>query len=696
MSLQSIRSGRLRVGVIAGSVAALLTTWMTVAVDAQAAAGCRVAYAVSAQWPGGFTANVGVTNLGDPINGWNLAWTLPAGQQVTQSWNATVTTSGSRTTAANVSYNAAIATNATVSFGFNGTATGGNTAPTSFTLNGVPCTGTVGGNPSPTAGVSPTASPSAPATPPPAGNPMAAVAAMQPGWNLGNTLDAIPDETAWGNPLTTQAMLRHVRSQGYHSIRLPITWSNHHGAAPTYTIDHAWLNRVRQIVDWSLAEGLYVMINLHHDSWQWINTYPTDQADVMDRYRALWTQITAAFRNHPPKLVFESINEPQFAGTAGDDQNYQVLRELNAEFVRIVRASGGNNTTRLLVLPTLHTNADQDRLDALAAELDQLHDPNLAATVHFYGFWPFSVNIAGFTRYNAEVEQDLVDTFDRVHHTFVARGVPVIIGEWALLNWDHNRPGVIERGEFLKFLEAVGHHARIRRLTTMVWDAGQFLDRDELRWRDQGVYDMFRTSWTTRSGTASSDQVYVPRTGPITSTSLTLNLNGASFRGLWQGGTNLVDGADYTVSGNILTLTATALTRLVGNRAHGVNSTIEARFSQGVPWQIHIITYDPPTQAAATGTTGSFAIPTQFRGDQLATMEARYADGTPAGPAGWTPFKEFWQHFQPDYNANTVILKPEFFAEVNDGTVTLIFHFWSGTQITYRITRSGSTVTGAA
>ena len=76
---------------------------------------------------------------------------------------------------------------------------------------------------------------------------------------------------------------------------------------------------------------------------------------------------------------------------------------------------------------------------------------------------------------------------------------------------------------------------------------------------------------------------------------------------------------------------ASALTRLVGNRAYGVNATIKARFSQGVPWPISIITYDPPTQAAVTGTTASFAIPTQFRGDQLATMAATYADVTPAG-----------------------------------------------------------------
>ncbi|MET8761923.1 cellulase family glycosylhydrolase [Lentzea sp. NPDC004782] len=524
---------------------------------------------------------------------------------------------------------------------------------------------------------------------------MRTVAAMQPGWNLGNTMDAIPDETSWGNPRTTQALLHHVRSQGYKSIRIPVTWSNHHGAAPGYTIDAAWLARVREIVDWSLAEGLYVMINLHHDSWQWINTYPSDRAAVMARYTALWSQIATTFRDHSPKLVFESINEPQFAGTSGTDEDARALHELNAEFHRIVRGSGGRNATRLLVLPTVNTAADQPRLDAFLASYDQLHDPNIAATVHFYGFWPFSVNIAGFTRYNADVEQDLVGTFDRVYNTFVSRGIPVIIGEWALLSYDHTRPGVIERGEFLKFVEAVGYHARIRRLTTMLWDAGQFLNRTELRWRDQGVHDLIRASWATRSGTASSDQVYLRRSGTITAQALTLNLNGTSFRGLRQGDINLVNGTDYTMSGTTLTLTAAALTRLAGNRAYGVNATIEARFSQGVPWQIGIISYDPPTQAAATGTTTSFTIPTQFHGDQLATMEAKYADGRPAGPANWTTFKEFWQNFQPDYAAGGMILKPEFFAEVADGRVTLTFHFWSGTQITYYLTKSGTSVTGS-
>jgi len=701
MSSHSVRKIPWRASVVAGGMAALLLAGVVVTTSAQAAAGCRVAYAVSAQWPGGFTANVNVTNLGDPINGWDLAWTFPSGQRVTHPWNATVTSAGSQVTATNMSYNATIATNATVSFGFNGAWSTSNTPPTAFSLNGVACTGNVGPTATPTPSISPSISPSPSVSPsvsptPQPGDPMAMVAAMQPGWNLGNTFDAIPDETSWGNPRTTRAMLHHLRTQGYNSIRIPITWSNHHGSAPDYTIDPAWLNRIHEVVDWSLAEGFYVMINLHHDSWQWINTYPTDRAGVMDRYRALWTQVATSFRGHSRKLVFESINEPQFAGTSGDTEGDQLLHELNVEFVRLVRQTDGNNATRLLVLPTLHTSGEQARMDALLGTFDELDDPNLAATIHFYGWWPFSVNIAGGTRYDSNVEQDILNTFDRAYDTFISRDIPVVIGEWALLSYDYTRPGIIERGELLKFFEAVGYHARIRNLTTMLWDAGSFLHRPELRWRDQDIYQLMMANLTTRSATASSDQIYVDRAGAVTSRTLTLNRNGLSFRSLWQGDTRLVDGTDYTVSGDTLTLTRSAMNRLVGDRAQGVNATIEARFSAGVPWQISIISYDPPTQAAATGTTNSFAIPTEFHGDQLATMEAEYADGSPAGPANWTPYKEFWTHFQPDYDANTIILKPEFFAEVTDGPVTLTFHFWSGTQVTYHLTKDGSSVTGQA
>jgi endoglucanase len=695
-----MRRTRWRLGLVAAATAGLVAVaGIIMATSAQAAVGCRVTYAAGSQWPGGFTANVGITNLGDPINGWSLVWTFPSGQQVTQAWGATVTSSGAQVTATNVGYNGAIATNASVSFGFNGSWSGTNTAPTSFALNGVTCTGSVGGTtPPPTSSAPPTSPPPTsrpPTSPPPAGNAMAAVAAMQPGWNLGNSFDAVgADETAWGNPRVTEALLDNIRAQGFNSIRIPVTWSNHHGGAPNYTIDAAWLNRIREVVGWALADGFYVMINLHHDSWQWINTMPTDRANVLARYNALWTQIAAAFRDASPRLTFESVNEPQFTGASDEAQSISLLNELNTSFRNIVRQSGGGNATRLLVIPTLHTNADAARVDPALAWFTATNDPNLIATVHYYGYWPFSVNVAGGTRFDATAQSDLTGAFDRVFNAFVNRNIPVIIGEYGLLGFDRHT-GTIQQGEKLKFFEFFGYYARNRRITTQLWDNGQHFGRTSFRWSDPELFAQIRSSWTTRSGTASSDQVYVPRTGSITSKSLTLNLNGTTFQGLRQGSTDLVSGTDYTVSGSTLTLTAAAVTRLVGSRAYGVNANIQARFSSGVPWRISIITYDPPVLSNATGQTGSFNVPAQFRGDQLATMEAKYADGSNAGPHNWTSFKEFDVTFAPNYSANTITLKPEFFAEVNDGQrVTLTFHFWSGTTVTYFVTKSGSDVTG--
>ena len=135
-----------------------------------AAAGCQVSYSISNQWPGGFGANVVVTNLGDPVSGWRLTWSFTAGQTITQLWNGSYTQSGAQVTVANASYNASIPTGGNAGFGFNGTWTGSNQAPTSFALNGVTCTGGVTGSPTPSSpgpgspSPSPSSSPSSPPT----------------------------------------------------------------------------------------------------------------------------------------------------------------------------------------------------------------------------------------------------------------------------------------------------------------------------------------------------------------------------------------------------------------------------------------------------------------------------------------------------------------------------------------------------
>jgi aryl-phospho-beta-D-glucosidase BglC (GH1 family) len=530
---------------------------------------------------------------------------------------------------------------------------------------------------------------------------MDTVAAMQPSWNIGNTMDAIPDETSWGNPLITKQLLDTAKAQGFHSIRLPVTWSGHQSATAPYTIDPAWMARVKQVVDWAIADGLYVDLNVHHDSWQWIEHLPTDHDNVLARYEATWTQIATAFKDEPRKLLFEDVNEPQFTDAAGaavsDADAIKYLDELDNAFFTIVRHSGGRNGSRLLMLfPSANTQAG---FDAQAAEIASLHDPNMVATVHNYGFWPFTVNIAGYDSFNDRVQQDMLDLYSQIYTTFVAKGVPVYMGEWATFKYPgYDKTSAIEPGEGDKFYEMFEYEARIHHVTTALWDTGLFIDRSTYQVRLPALWAYVQSGWKTRSGTAASDQLFLPKSGPITAQTISLNLNGTTFRGLTAGDWRLVKDKDYLINGNQLTLTAATVAKLAGDRSTGVDSTLTVKFSRGVPWTINVISYGPVTQANATGdTTAGLVIPTQFNGDVLAEMEAKYADGSGAGPASWTTYQEFGVAFEPDATGNTITMTPAFLTAIKDGVpVTLTFYYWSGAKTTYTVTKSGTSVTGSA
>ncbi|MDN3243149.1 cellulase family glycosylhydrolase [Glycomyces tritici] len=683
MSPTTVRR-RLRLGVIATAAVTAMTAGLVGAVSAQAAQGCEVEYEVTGEWPGGFIADVEVTNLGEAVDGWSLEWSWPDGQRVTNMWNAKHTPSGDAVKAENLGYNAKVATGDSTSFGFTGSWSGENTDPTEFRLNGRLCDGTTG---------EPTETPTG--GPQEWDNAVDQVADMEPSTNIGNTLDALGGETAWGNPMITEELLQTYKAEGYNSIRLPVTWDEFTGPGPDYAIAPERMERVAQVVDWALENDLQVMINLHHDSWMWLDELPNDHDNVMAKFESMWTQIATRFKDYPEGLSFESNNEPQFAGTendAGDLYN----EELNQVFYDIVRGSGGGNDDRLLVLPTLHTNAAQERLDPVKAMIDSLDDDMVAATIHYYGFWPFSVNVAGFPTYEEQSQADLAGAFKRTHDTFTANGIPVIVGEWAILNYGVTGPQVVEYGEMLKFFEDVQFQAREYHFTTMIWDAIQFLNRNTLEWHDPYLQDRISASWTTRSGATSFDRIYLEKAGTIGDVSQTLDLNGLEFEGVWDGDTQLVEGTDYTLSGDTLTFKAATLTRLAGDRAYGTNATIEARFSAGVPWRINIITFDQAVLSDATG-TGSLVIPTQWNGDHIEQMEAHYADGSNAGPAEWTAFQESQVSWLPDYINGSITVPSAFVNAIRDGEpVTITYHLWGGESVDYTVVKNGTTVTGTA
>ncbi len=520
------------------------------------------------------------------------------------------------------------------------------------------------------------------------------VEAMQPGWNLGNSFDATGDETSWGNPKTTKELIDAIAAQGFKSIRIPVTWG--HRMDKNNVIKPEFLARVKEVVDWSLDAGMYVMLNMHHDAGEWIINMGTNHDIVLAKFNAAWTQIADYFKDYPDKLMFEAINEPRFDEdwNKNKDEYFEYLHELNLSFYNIVRSSGGKNKTRPLVLSSLTSSPAVIRLRELKKTITELDDDNIIATVHYYGYWPFSVNIAGTTTFDDQTRADIESTFDRVYNMFVKEGIPVVIGEYGLLGFD-NDIGAIEYGEVLKYFEYLTWYARQKGMTHMLWDNGQHFDRTNLVWRDKAKHDIIMQSLKGRSSTAASDLVFIKKGMELKDVEVPLNLNGNNFKGLRLGDEALSEGQDYSLIDEKLVIKKELLERVLTDQC-GVNGTLYCMFSAGPDWKIDIIQYDTPFMKSVKRTTDSFMIPTQFNGDRLKTMEAVYVKGGIAGPQNWTSFKEFSVAFRPQYGMNTIHLTKDFFKEVRDAEVRLKFHFWSGEIVEYTISKSGSWVTGTS
>ncbi|GAA0309580.1 endoglucanase [Gracilibacillus halotolerans] len=520
---------------------------------------------------------------------------------------------------------------------------------------------------------------------------------MQPGWNLGNTYDALgEDETAWGNPMVTRELIQQIAAEGFQSIRVPITFDGRMNPSGDFAINEEFLSRVQQTVDWALEEDLYVMINVHHDSWVWLqNGMENNHDQTVERFRRIWEQLSERFQDYPVELMFESINEPQFTGDERQQQGY--LDELNDAFHQVVRNSNGNNPVRPIVLPTLLTGQEPERLQALYDYISNLNDPHVLATVHYYGFWPFSVNIAGVTRFNDETKNDIDTIFNRVHDQFTANGIPVVIGEYGLLGFDTGTD-VIQQGEKLKYFEYMIPAAQDRSFVHMLWDNGQHLNRHSLNWHDAEFAQMIKTSWNSRSAVPNNNFIYLNNQEDRTDHQIDFKLNGHQLDYIKLNNQTLIAGEDYLFEDGNLILKKERVEALSIEGETGHIATLHVVFTGGFNWDINIYQHGAPVFQEADGTSDNFQIPVSFEGNHLATMEAHYEDGTIAGPQNWTSFKEFGYTFSPDYDNNTITLTENFFNDIEDGReVTLTFHFWRNDneeQLSYKIVKNGDQVTG--
>ena len=229
---------------------------------------------------------------------------------------------------------------------------------------------------------------------------MELVREMGLGINLGNTYESCGDwiaqwgdgtpesyETAWGSPVITQEMIQGYADAGFHTLRVPVAWSNLMG--DNYTISSAYLGAVQEVVDWALDSDLHVIVNLHYDGG-WLANFPTDKENCMTKYKRIWTQLCDAFADYGDYLVFESQNEElgwdtlwnRWGGTTGKEESYALVNEINQTFVDIVRSSGGNNPERHLLISGYGTDVDLT-CDSLF-QMPQDPAGRCAVSVHYY------------------------------------------------------------------------------------------------------------------------------------------------------------------------------------------------------------------------------------------------------------------------------------------------------------------------
>jgi endoglucanase len=258
---------------------------------------------------------------------------------------------------------------------------------------------------------------------------MQVIGDMGLGWNLGNTLDSlgVKDETGWGNPKTTQAMIDAVKKGGFKSLRLPTSWDDHFSGS-NYTIDAAWLNRVEEVAKYALNDGMYVIVNVHHTNG-WENTTAANEANAKDHLTKLWAQIATHFKGYDQHLIFETMNEPRSGDDwTGKQEYYDVVNRLNEAAVSTIRGTGGNNVTRVVMVPGYVASPQAMQINALKLPTDTM----LAVSTHSYIPYSFALDSTGTASFSNTSEID--SAFSRLDDLFIKKGIPVVMGEWASTN----------------------------------------------------------------------------------------------------------------------------------------------------------------------------------------------------------------------------------------------------------------------
>ncbi|MBL1125060.1 cellulase family glycosylhydrolase [Streptococcus suis] len=526
------------------------------------------------------------------------------------------------------------------------------------------------------------------------------------GWNLGNTFDGFDVnkqlyEESWGNPRVTRDLLQQIKFQGFTSIRLPFSVIDRQDQVNQ--INEEFLTRYQAVVDMALDEGFYVMINLHHDSWQWLKYWDGQENSAeYIRYKEIWKQLADRFKDYDSRLSFESINEPDFE--SGD--KHQKLQAVNKAFYEIVRQSGGNNTSRMLILPTLVTKSEQAELDATAAEILSYQDPNMMATVHYYSEWVFSNNlgITGFDQimWDSVTARSSVEAlYNRLEETFLAKGIGVVIGEYGLLAYDrqsYDGSYAIDLGELYKYVEHMSDMARETGVSLMLWDNGQHFNRQQFTWNNPWLGEIVTQSMTDSSAYGKGYwKSYV--TENTETLSIPIEWNGAKltdleFVDISGNKTQLKVNQDYQISEEGVTLSATFVKQLTVGE-YSKKGQLNFYFDKGTYWIQHLSYADNARLKDSSGTVGqALTIPVDFQGEDFLYGQLHDLSGNPVSTNSWWQYLTYLDEWTPDANKGEIYLAEKVTSLLTDGQYRLTLGTYQGTTFTYTLTVDNGVITG--
>ena len=341
---------------------------------------------------------------------------------------------------------------------------------------------------------------------------------MTLGINLGNTLEATGGETSWGAPRTTETIIRYIKDLGFNAVRIPCSWHQYLEPGDGYIVKDSWMNRVKEVVDYVVNNGMYAILNIHWDQGWLENDIPNGYDEAVNaEQHAIWTQIATTFRDYDEHLLFAGCNEPNVENAS----HLETLLRYEQTFVDAVRKTGGRNAYRVLVVQGPSTDIDKTEQLMNKLPVDSVED-RLALEVHYYSPWQFcgmnqdeswgkmmyfwgddqqGYAVGAYSgRWHSSYNEDYLSRqMNKMKKKFWDNGIPVIIGEFSVCTTKNCNLGTEEENErayegYMKsraaFNGSVVREAKSHGCVPFYWHCeGDLIDRSSLMVTEQMTYE---------------------------------------------------------------------------------------------------------------------------------------------------------------------------------------------------------------